>query len=106
MNVTVIQNHAGEGQFPDFVKGTAVEITGEECAEFAHWFPCTISGYATYVPIRFVTDHRLNRDYNPTELIQSIGDKLIVLEIIHAWLFAKNTTGKTGWIPAEAVVSA
>ena len=103
--VKVVQDHPGEGQFPTFLKGTPVKITGDECAEFAHWYPCEIEGHQTYVPQSFLTDGALARNYNPTELVQSVGDVLTVIEIVNAWLIAANKDGQTGWIPAEAVES-
>ena len=105
MKVKVVQCHPGDGAFPTFSKGTAVKITGEECAEFGHWFPCKIDGYATYIPEIYLADGILIRDYNPTELVQGVGDILDVKEIVNAWLYAANENGTKGWIPAEAVVS-
>jgi len=103
--VTVIQDHPGEGAFPNFPKGMRVHLADEECQHFIHWYPCIIEGHETYIPESFVTDGRLNREYNPTELVQQAGDELEVLEIINAWLVAKNANGKIGWIPAESVSS-
>ena len=105
MKVKVIQEHPGEGQFPTFIKGTKVTLTGEECKHFLHWSPCEIEGHKTYIPESFIANGVLIRDYNPTELIQNVGDKLEVVEIVNAWLVATNENGQTGWIPAEAVVS-
>ena len=104
MRVKVIGKHVGEGKFPTFKKGTKVVI-GEEDRHFLNWFPCVIEGYETYVPRCFVCDGVLNRDYNPTELVQDVGDIVEVKEIVYAWLFATNENGVTGWIPAEAVLS-
>ncbi|MCL2364923.1 MAG: SH3 domain-containing protein [Defluviitaleaceae bacterium] len=105
MQVKVLQNHPGEGQFPTFPAGTPVTITGDECAEFLHWYPCEIDGHATYVPDTFLHNGALNRTYNPTELVQKAGDILTVNAIINAWLLATNATGQTGWIPAEICIT-
>ena len=105
MKVKVTKQHLGEGQFPTFPKGTKVTLEKEECAEFLGWYPCEIDGHETYVPQLFVCDEKLTRDYNPTELVQEIGDILEVQEIVHAWLIATNEKGTTGWITAENVVS-
>jgi len=104
MKVNVVANHPGEGNFPTFAKGTAV-ILGEACTHFLHWYACDIEGHQTYVPENFVHDGKLTRDYNPTELVQEVGDILELREIVYAWLVATNENGITGWIPAEAVVS-
>jgi len=105
MKVKVIQEHLGEGQFPMFPTGAKVTLTGEEDTHFLHWFPCEIDGYQTFIPDSFMLDGVLTRDYNPTELVQSVGDVLEVKEIVNAWAFATNDKGQTGWIPAEVVVS-
>jgi hypothetical protein len=57
------------------------------------------------VPESFIAEGLLVREYNPTELVQSVGDLLAVNEIVNAWLIATNESGQTGWIPAEAVES-
>jgi len=94
------------GDFPTFAKGTPVRMAQEEEADFPGWYACDIMGHKPYVPAAFVSDGKLSRDYNPTELIQEVGDILEVREIVHAWLLATNDKGITGWIPAQAVVSA
>ena len=105
MKVKVIQNHPGEGTFPTFPKGTKLTMEKKEDTHFLHWHACEIAGHKTYVPECFVSDGALNRDYNPTELVQEAGDILELREIVYAWLLATNEQGIGGWIPAEAVVS-
>jgi len=105
MKVKVIQTHPGEGKFPTFTKGTKVTMEIKDDTHFLHWHACEIEGYQTYIPEIFVENGVLTRDYNPSELVQEVGDILEVKEIIYAWLFAANEKGETGWIPAEAVVS-
>lgn len=105
MKVKVIKNHPGEGTFPTFAKGTDVKVMDEGCTHYLNWYGCEINGYATYIPDVFVTNKKLNRDYNPTELICQAGDKLEVKEILYAWFIAKNTDGLMGWVPAEICVS-
>jgi len=104
MRVKVIAPHPGEGKFPTFAKGTSVTM-GDECTHFLHWYPCEIEKHETYVPELFLCDGRLNRDYNPTELVAEVDDVLEVQKIVYAWLIATNKSGVTGWIPAESVVS-
>ena len=105
MKVKVIRQSKWEfpGEFPTFTAETPV-VLGEEDTEFLGWHPCTIFGHETYVPKAFVSDGKLTRDYNPTELQPKIGDILEVQEIVNAWLLAKNNA-VVGWIPAECVVS-
>ena len=104
MRVRVVTEHLGEGIFPCFPKGTPV-IMKDACNHFINWYACEINGYKTYVPDCFVNNGKLVKDYNPTELVQNVGDVLEVQEIIYAWLIAMNNKGETGWIPAENVVS-
>lgn len=92
------------GEFPTFKEGTPVVLTGGEDDDFAGWYPCEIEGLSTFVPQTFLRDGKLTRDYNPTELIVREGDELEVLEIVNAWLIAKNSKGIIGWIAAECVV--
>jgi hypothetical protein len=104
MKVKVITQHLGEGSFPTFSQGSAVTM-GDECTHFLHWYPCKIDNYETYIPELYVTDGKLNRDYNPTELVAETGDVLEVSDIVYAWLIATDKDGITGWIPAESVVA-
>ena len=101
-----MQKHLGEGRFPTFKKGTVITMQQESDAHFLHWHECEIEGYQTFVPDVFVCEDTLVRDYNPSELVQNVGDVLEVKEIAYAWLLATNGEGVTGWIPAEIVVSA
>jgi len=107
MKVQMSRTYSWEhpGEFPTFEKGTLVSLAKEEDEDFLGWYACEIEGHESYVPIAFVRDGKLTRDYNPTELIQKVGDILEVKEIVNAWLFATNDSGVTGWIPAECVVS-
>jgi len=103
MKVKVIQRHFGEGIFPSFEKGTQV-ILGEETNHFPHWYACEIKGHQTYIADSFVRDGKLLIGYNPTELVQEVGDILEVHEIVYDWLLAENDKGIKGWIPVEAIL--
>jgi len=105
MKVKAVRQHLGEGQFPAFLQGAKVALTGEGCSHFLGWFPCEIKGYNTYIPDTFFADGVLTRDYNPTELVVNVGDILEVREIVYTWLLATDENGIMGWIPAETVVS-
>ena len=105
MKVKVLQEHRGEGQFPTFLMGTKITLTGKEDTHFLHWYPCEIDGQQTYVPDTFINDGVLTRDYNPTELVQNVGDILTVNEIVNAWLYAMHDDGQTGWIPAVICIT-
>lgn len=107
MNVKVLRASRWDhvGVFPTFAKGTPVVMDEKEDDEFLGWHACEILGHTPYVPRAFVADGVLTRDYNPTELIQVIGDMLTVHEIVGAWLLATDSAGVTGWIPAECVIS-
>lgn len=104
MKVKVIEKHLGEGQFPTFSKGTKV-VLSEACIHFPHWYACEINGYQTYIPESIIVGDILIEDYNPTELVQEVGDILHVEELVYSWLLATNKDGVTGWISTEIVVS-
>ena len=104
MNVKVIKNHLGEGQFPTFTTGVDVKM-GEGCTHFLNWSACKIEGHATYIPDIFVANGKLVRDYNPTELICEVGELIEVKEIFYAWFIAEKADGAIGWIPAEVCIS-
>ena len=105
MQVQMVVQHDGEGQFPTFPKGSSVNMSPKADEHFLHWHACEIEGIPTFVPASFVEGRVLLRDYNPTELICAKGDIVEILEIVNAWLFAKSKDGTTGWIPAESVIS-
>jgi len=104
MKVRVVTKHEGEGEFPTFAAGTPVEM-GADCTHFAGWSACVIDGRDTYVPRIYVENGKLTKNYNPTELVQEVGDILSVDEIVYAWVVATNEKGVKGWIPAEVVTS-
>ena len=103
MRVMAIQAHIGEGQFPTYMKGTAVAFLEERETRFAHWWACKIEGRDPYIPDIYVSDGKLTMNYNPTELVLEVGED--VQGIVYEWLYAVNEEGVAGWIPAEAVVS-
>lgn len=109
MKVKVMKDHPDkwefQGVFPNFQKGTPVNIAEKEDEDFLGWYACDIEGHKSFIPKIYVSGGKLNRDYNPTELIQKEGDILEVKEIVYAWLLVTNDKGTTGWIPAENVVS-
>ena len=107
MKIEVLRHSRWEhpSKFPTFAKGIPVTISEVEDKDFLGWYACEIDGHKTYVPKIFVCDGKLTKDYNPTELIQDIGDVLEVEEIIGAWLLATTDKEVTGWIPAECVKS-
>ena len=105
MKVLIIERHDGEGAFPTFPKGTVVENV-KPCAESAHWLSCSINGLETYIPDLFLEGGVLLRDYDPTELVAEKGDYAEVRAIVYEWLYAINSRGAGGWIPAGKTVSA
>lgn len=98
-------SHQNEGIFPTFSKGTKVTIN-ESCEEFVDWYLCEIEGYTTYISKYLFKNNELIIDYNPTELDIAENEKLEVISIYGAWLYAKAIKNQCyGWIPAEKVRS-
>lgn len=104
MRVLVVEKHDGEGRFPEFRKGTVVRDLSP-CAHYAHWFACAIDCYQTYLPDVYLDGEKLNRAYNPTELIAVPGETVELLDILYEWLYVENQNGETGWLPAAKAVS-
>ena len=61
------------GEFPMFAKETPIDVANDEDTDFLGWYACNIEGYETFVPKVFVTDGKLARDYNPTELMSGFA---------------------------------
>jgi|GEM_PF-868094 len=107
-NVMAIKDMPSEWdrvEFDEFRAGTKVEMAEDEDKEFKGWYAAVIEGRDTFVPKSYVEDGVLTVDYNPTELIVKVGDKLRVLKIVNAWLYVENDIYDKGWVPSEAVVS-
>ena len=105
MKLLVTDNHTGEGKFPLFQKGTAVNnftIVDEE----SHWYSCEIGGHSTYIPDTYVTDGFLVQDYDPTEIIVKKGQEVDLIAIVFEWLYVKDENGISGWLPSSKVISA
>lgn len=104
MKLYALQSHQGEQDFPTFSRGTLVENLAP-CARYAHWFSCSIDGYATYVPDIFVENGCLNRDYNPTELQVVQGDEVSLMALYFGWALVRKGE-QIGWLPCEILASA
>lgn len=104
MKLYARQAHQGEQSFPTFSRGTLVENL-TPCALYAHWFSCTINGYATYVPDVFVQDGCLNCEYNPTELCVEQGDEVSLIALYFEWALVRKDE-QIGWLPCEILTSA
>lgn len=104
MKVKSIEAHRNEGLFPNFLKGSFVEL-GKLTTNYIGWYYAEIQGYKTYVPIEYITDNHLNVDYNPTELDGECDEVFEVLEIVHEWAVVKNTSNQVGWYPLAKLVS-
>jgi hypothetical protein len=117
MKLSVIEKHEGYGNFPLFVKGTAVSgLKADDeysvCAEAIwgtdstpHWLSCVIDGHETFIPDIYVSAGVLIRDYNPTEIIVEKGQTITLIDIVFEWFLVKDENGKDGWIPANKVIS-
>ncbi len=104
MVLKVMTKHEGEGIFPTFLKGTAVKQMNP-CKAFKFWSSCEIEGYKTYIANDYVSNGILIRDYNPTELIASKGDEVLLKEVAYDWAFVTKQD-KEGWLPFSILISA
>lgn len=104
MKLLVIEKHDGEGIFPIFTKGTAVNDL-KACERYPHWLSCAINGYETFIPDIYAADGVLIRDYNPTELTAEEGRIVTLISVVFEWLYVKDENGGEGWLPASKVIS-
>ena len=104
MKLLVTDNHDGEGSFPLFKKGTAVNDF-KPVNEESHWYSCSIEGHSTYIPDTYVVDGVLALDYDPTEMIARKGDTVRLVAVVFEWLYVEDESGKQGWLPSSKAVS-
>ena len=104
MKLLVMEKHDGYGVFPLFPQGTAVSDY-TVCDEYPHWYSCVIDGYETFVADVYVVDGVLIKDYNPTELIVEKDQIVTLSDVVFEWLYVKDKSGQTGWLPASKVIS-
>jgi hypothetical protein len=104
MNLLVMEKHDGEGTFPLFTKGAAVNDL-KACDESPHWLSCVINGHETFIPEIYVADGVLTQDYDPTELIVGKEQIVTLIGIVFEWLYVKDGNDKYGWLPASKVIS-
>lgn len=103
MIVSVIDNHDGEGNFPTFKIGSEVTVI-EDCQFYLNWQKCIIENLVTYVPKSYITNGKLNCEYNPTELICKVGDTVTIDKIVYGWIYGK-CNDQVGWIPCYKCIS-
>ena len=104
MELLVMEKHDGEGVFPLFKKGAAVQNV-QPCEGTPHWCLCEIDGHKTYIAETYLANNVLLRDYDPTELAADKGQEVTLVDIVFEWLLVQNESGKIGWLPARKVVS-
>ena len=104
MKLIIVDSHDGEGAFPVFPKGTAVEDI-QPCEEVPHWMACQINNIRTFVPDTYLADGKLTVDYDPTEVVLAKGEVVELQKIVFEWLYVKTSTGISGWLPASKAVS-
>ena len=104
MDLLVTDDHDGEGAFPEFPKGTAVENVVPN-DEYPHWMECTIDDMETFIPDVYISDGTLVVEYNPTELVIAKGAVVELQKVVYEWLFVKTKNGVSGWLPASKTFS-
>jgi uncharacterized protein YgiM (DUF1202 family) len=77
-------------------------------SEWNGWLWCTRSdGKAGWVPESYLdcsgSTSRLRRDYDARELTVTVGERVTVEFEESGWLWCTNSSGESGWIPAECV---
>lgn len=88
-------------------------------SEFPGWLWCRgPGGEAAWIPEAFIEpllesasgapaeepeQGRMRRDYDSTELTVEAGERLILLEEESGWIWAEDSRGRRGWIPAACL---
>lgn len=107
MELVVVEDFNGTemGIFSTFPKGTELEFVGKD-DESLYWCPCiTQEGQGFWTPDVYLDGKTLNRDYNPTSLTASAGERLTLQRVVYEWFYVKNEQGNEGWIAANVVRS-
>jgi hypothetical protein len=93
------------------VSSSEIVNVGHEDADDRGWWWCTAAdGRQGWVPVDLLapsptegeTAHVL-ADYEATELPLHHGEALVVEQQSGEWVFARNTSGQRGWVPASHV---
>jgi hypothetical protein len=66
---------------------------------YIEWLPASDPGAQCLVE----TQGRMSRDYDSTELTVSTGETVVFLEEEAGWVWAEDSTGRRGWIPASCL---
>jgi len=86
------------GSQKTYSPGTPVSVLERYSDE---WSFCTLDDVQTYVPNEYISDGKLNRYYNPTELDQKAGDVITIFGSLGDQYIATNQRGQVGWIPMQ-----
>ena len=91
-----------------FRTGDAVKIGAEyqEDPDWKDWFWCEgPENIKAWVPKQFLNIDggigTLKRDYNAMELIVSVGEDLLIHEIVNGFGMAEKPDGTRGWVPVR-----
>ncbi|WP_373778280.1 hypothetical protein [Glaesserella sp.] len=98
-----IRSHHSILTYSSFPKGIKVELI-EACQEYPHWYKCKIEDIETYIPLHFLNNSFLIREYNPTELTIKEDQEVELIELHHGWAMVKYHN-QIGWLPCEILVS-
>jgi hypothetical protein len=102
---------AYKSPYPDpivFQKGEKVTVgqgfKGDP--EWAHWVWCTgTNGKQAWVPTQYLhIDGRngtFKKDYNALELSVTVGERVVVYEVVNGFGMTEKTDGTRGWVPMK-----
>ena len=96
--------------YPDPIVMSAGETlrVGEIDPEYDGWVWCTgRTGKSGWVPQAYIEQRGETgvalRDYDATELSVQAGEELSASDEESGWVWATNSHGQSGWVPAENV---
>jgi hypothetical protein len=90
-----------------FHKGEAVEVGKEftDDPDWENWVWCEGEKTKGWVPKQFLEINEgsgvFNRDYNALELSVSVGEELLVSEVINGFGMAVKADKQKGWVPIK-----
>lgn len=107
----VIQDY--RSPYPDpiiFLQGEQVAVGREykDDPEWAGWVWCRgENGQEAWVPKVYLQDRGeeglFTTDYNAVELSVSVGEQLLVYEIVNGFGMAEKEDGSRGWVPMKCL---
>lgn len=102
----MIVDRAHQASYPEPFRapaGTLVRLDGREWDWRGHRWLWGIDpeGRGGWIPLEYLEDGRLRRDYDARELDAEEGDTVMVEYRAGGWSWCRHENGRRGWLPDE-----